>query len=161
MASKTKFDELLDDPASQALMPIAMRRALLGNRWLTLPHESLNCRDCQDYLQMCVEQMDWIKAAEEALQESLRDPNRQEPYGKSEIVDSMIQAIRELFQAWQFSATKAERWTFALKERAFERGDDTPFTSAKTYVELRLKFYADVDSILEEFKGPEAQILLD
>lgn len=79
MHSNTKFNQFLDDPASQTVVPLALRRAMLGDRILAEHQIAMNCRDCEDFLKVCVEQLDWIKAAESSLLESLRDPNRPGP----------------------------------------------------------------------------------
>lgn len=156
MVSNSTFSQYLDTPASQTVVPVALRRAMLGERFLTEQHAALNNRDCEDFLKICVEQLGWIKSAESSLLESLRDPNRHGPRIDSEIVGQMFQAIRELYQGWQLMSDKVDVWIATLRQKKLKLNNEPTFEEAKQYANRRITQFANEDFIYEDIQPEEA-----
>ncbi len=83
---------------------------------------AMNCRDCEDFLQLGIDCFKWLSRAEECL--------RQEVYkGKRKNDGELSEALDHLYSQWQIPVRWAEKWVESQRASGYEPDNLNEFHS--------------------------------
>lgn len=74
---------------------------------------AMNCRDCEDFLQLGIESYRWLCRAEEWLREEIYEGNR-------ENCSELSKALDRLYSLWQLPVRWAEKWVESQVAHGYE-----------------------------------------
>jgi hypothetical protein len=84
----------------------------------------MECRDCEDFLQLGIEAFTWIERAHGNLRESI--------YGGKSVFDPEAESLlTELYESWLRPYADAEKWAQAQAQRGYFPDNLTAFRACR------------------------------
>lgn len=83
-------------------------------------HEAMECRDCEDFLQIGIDAFSWIERAHENLRRRIYE-------GTATFDPEVEDALTTLYESWLLSCTDAEKWISIQQSRGYYPDNLTEF----------------------------------